>query len=222
MPKSTRLPAFAYELREQEPRAGPFSVHDLAWTDVTQMKLVFKSAAISKWRLQDFLDGEGVRGQTKVKCSKHCGSDGLLTDLVAECDYGHLKGTARQAAWNSSVSNALGHKRRRKLAMHDSKKVECGYRFTIKEFCKLPGTVFIKFAHSDGEGLCQTMRHVLADGTEAHKGRTDHISHTEEMYQFVVEKLKAGCQVKVVLEGLRQLYMDACTVSCFGLCLQPV
>jgi hypothetical protein len=105
--------------------------------------------------------------------------------------------------------------------MHDSKKVECGYRFTIKEFCKFPGKVFIKFAHSDGEGLCQTMRHLLADGTEAHEGCSDHINHTEEIYKFVVEKLKAGCQVKVVLEGVRQLDMDACTVLCFALCLLP-
>jgi hypothetical protein len=163
-----------------------------------------------------------MRGWTKVSCSKHCGSDGLLTDLVAECDYGHLKGTARQAAWNSSISNPSCHKRRRKLAMHGSKKVECIYRFTIKEFAKIPGTVFIKFAHSEGEGLCQTMRHVLADGTEAHEGRTDHINHTEEMYLFVVEKLKAGCKVKVVLEGVRQLDQDACTVPCFALCLLPV
>jgi hypothetical protein len=57
---------------------------------------------------------------------------------------------------------------------------------------------------------------------EAHESRTDHINHTEQTYQFVVEKLKAGCQVKVVLEGVRRLDQDACTVPCFALITQSM
>lgn len=95
--------------------------------------------------------------------------------------------------------------------------MECGYRFTIKEFSKTPGTLFVKFAQRDGdpaEGLCQSMQHVRVDGKDAHGGRSDHIRYTEEMRQFVLEKLKAGCQVKVVLEGVCKQIWACINVHC--------
>jgi hypothetical protein len=49
------------------------------------------------------------------------------------------------------------------------------------------------------------MLHIDADGQNVHEGLILHVRHTEEIEQFIVARLKAGCWVKTMLKGVPAL-----------------
>jgi hypothetical protein len=77
----------------------------------------------------------------------------------------------------------------------------------MKEYRSRPDLIFIKFACLEGSAssnMCSSMCHCKMVGENmvpAHDGCKAHVSYTQEMHDFVVERCKAGVVPKIILEG---------------------
>lgn len=206
--KVARVPAWTMRCNVQTPDAGPFNVLDLEWMFVAERKSHFKVAAFSKDRLNDFLDGEADQGctliNTESKADKR--TPGVITDLTGSCKYGCFAKVASKEKAKLPLTNVKGP--RSKIIMGQSVKKGCCYNFFIKEYSKVPDVFFIKYpckVHEEHQHPCRSMLHMDADGQNVHEGLTLHVRHTEEIEQFIVARLKAGCCVKTILKGVPAL-----------------
>jgi hypothetical protein len=188
-------PGWAKDLKLQNPKPGPISVDDISWKEITEYSMYHDVAAIPAARLEDFLDGEEVRGSTCLLL-KDCGVENQLTCCdIYVCFYGKLKGTrmrARahgQAAWDAVVMSGSNDA----VALGKSCKVGCNHHFQVKGYKDIPDVRFIKFTHN---GDRSSMHH------SKHEGRTDHVPHTDEVLSMVDNHLKARCGLRVIQSGV--------------------
>lgn len=201
----TRLPGYVLSTLLQVPTQQQFSVHDLRWNNIVERKKYFKVAAIPIDCLDGFVVGEGVRAGARVYCrDKGDETAGLLTSKTGECYYGKLKGTQRKNKAGKTLDEACQGDRRSKIAFGDSNKAGCQYAFTVKEYAAREKVAFIKFVSREEERLdetCKSMGHFNKSGFQAHDGRVEHVSYTEAAKDIVLDRLKVGSPVKIVLDG---------------------
>jgi hypothetical protein len=200
-----RLPAFVRTIDLQVPPEHQFSVHDLRWISIVEKRKHYTVAA-NPLDLEDFVCGEGIRGAAHVYCrDKGNNTAGILTSKIGVCFYGRLKGICQKKEATKTLAEACAANRRGKIAFGDSNKAGCQYGFTVKEFATRATVAIIKFASSEEEVLdvvCKSMGHCNQDGLHAHEGRVAHVLHTEAAKEIVIDRLKAGYPVKVVLDGV--------------------
>jgi hypothetical protein len=188
-------PGWAKDLKLQNPKPGPISVDDIAWKEIEDNRMNHDVAAIPAARLEDFLDGEEVRGSTCLLLK----DDGAVNQLtccdIYVCFYGKLKGTrmrARahgQAAWDAVVTSGS----KDAVALGKTCKVGCNHHFRVKGYKDIPDVRFIKFTHN---GDRSSMHH------SKHEGRTEHVPHTEDVLSIVDNHLKARCGLRVIQSGV--------------------
>lgn len=231
VPSGVRVPTYVKTLTLQHPNQARFSVLDLEWTTVHENRQFFQVAAIPVNRLEDFLAGEGERGSTGVPGSSLLNVEskstkeapGVLTRLVVRCKYGQLRKKAHKekASLPMDIVEQQGLQRSA-LILGRSIKKGCCYEFTVKRYATHPGMAIIKFVSKDGAAagdLCSTMQHLDASGVAVHNGLTQHVPHTQEVRDFITERLKANCSTRTVLKGafLRSEYEKWSAVGCVGL-----
>lgn len=198
------------KLPDQRLRDGLLDINSIEWQLVTERKSSFFAARVPSDRLPDFQGGEGVRGGTTVQLHTFQATDGVPVNMRALCQYGELKKAhhvVRTQALPTGKPLPLAPgtaPRRTALQKGTSIKLACAYTFCAKQYSKLPGNIVLKFPYApqDTAGTCRSMQHCTTNGCPAHEGDERHALHyTAETDAFVVDRLKASVQPKVIRAG---------------------
>lgn len=207
----SRLPGFVHFLKPQQLRVGQLDVSNIEWQHVKDGKAACLAARIPSSRLSDFQRGEEARGETSVLLDAvKKATDSVPVNLRGLCRYGTLKKAhqvERAQALPSAAPQALvpgTAPRRAALQKGTSIKLGCTYTFYAKVYSKLPDEIVLKFpcAAGDTAATCRSMQHCTAAGCPAHEGDERHaLKYTEETNAFVVDRLKAHVQPKVIRSG---------------------
>jgi hypothetical protein len=187
MPRSKRakesaphVPTWSHRLLCQSPVPGPFDVECLQWEVIDDNCRTVSVAAIPVTRLDDFLDGEQVRGCTRLPIRRSCSKyNNTKLNVTYECMSGKARGKFEQArhedeAWELML---LGGKRDSVALGHGCKK-DCPFSFNVKVYTLRSSVAIIKFLHpreqsADGEALpILSMGHANAEGNPIHKACT--------------------------------------------------
>jgi hypothetical protein len=196
-----RMPQFVKRLEVQQPRPGEFTVDDLQWIYIKDRGVSFMVAGFHKERLDDFVRGECARGDTAINREKKSDnlSPGVLLNLICRCKYAALRKTSQKQKAALPIHEHQG--RRSNLVTGQTVKKGCSYCFSVKEYARLAGIIVVKFVANQQEGMCATMKHINAEGQQAHAGLTMHVPHTDEVRDFITARLKANCSTKTILKG---------------------
>lgn len=216
-PAGSRLPSFAKadQLPTQWPDPGPFNSAALGWKLIKDNGAHALVAAIPFERLADFQTGEEDAGSCMLNADRVYKkvTNGLLMNNRAVCSYAgpdHKQQQARQNVDPDLSPQALKQGTRpRKGALQNntSARIGCQYHFHVKRFAKRPEVVVLKFPCEEGDKAetCASMRHLNKQRQPAHEGADLHLQkHTQEMYDFVLPKLKDHIKPAVICAGALQ------------------
>ena len=211
------LPKFVRGMMLQMPAPGPFSANDITWSKIQDNGKSAWAAAFEEKRYTDFQQGEAQRGCCRINCTAAQGKTaGLLTNDKACCCYATERHKARRQRQQAAPSDAPqpvkegATARRGALQNGMDLHSDCQYRFTVKQYCKAPGTVIIKFPAGDEAAVsdCKAQQHLSSSGMPAHSGDHRHaLTHHPDVEEIVLAKLRAGTKPSIIKEGVHHLHV---------------
>jgi hypothetical protein len=200
-------PDWSVNLPCQSPVAGPFDVDCLDWKVFFDRGRHIIVAAIPVARVDDFLDGEKLRGFTRLPIRSSRQQKCTERNITFECMYGSTRGESEQArhgddAWERMLMSG----KRDAVALGHGCKKGCPYSFNLRVYSSKKEVAFIKYMvpkqAKTGAEVVLSMHHASADGKPVHRGLQTHVDYTADVRALVQLHLSARCAVRVIQVGV--------------------